>query len=219
MKIECQICFEYHPKILFTKITVNCNHGSNICKLCINKHITIKLDSQSDIKINCPFNKCNQIIQINDIRKINKKLYERYNTLLLHQTLSKIPEFRWCKNSGCNSGQIHFGGDDAPIMTCQACKQKLCYTHDIPWHEDSTCSNYELIIRQGNDKATQDLLEKETKPCPKCGIRIIKEDGCDHMACKIRTCKYEFCWLCFADYNDIRKHGNTSHKTTCKYYA
>jgi hypothetical protein len=79
-------------------------------------------------------------------------------------------------------------------MTCQACKQKFCYTHDIPWHEDSTCSKYE-IIRQGNDEATQDLLEKETKPCPKCGVRIFKLEGCDHMTCRIKTCKYEFCWL------------------------
>lgn len=113
MRIECQICFESRPKSLFPKITVNCNHGSNICELCVNKYIKMKLDSKSDIKINCPFNKCNQIMQNNDIKKINKELFERYDTLLLHQTLSKIPEFRWCKNSGCNFGQIHFeGGKD-----------------------------------------------------------------------------------------------------------
>ncbi|CAG8580434.1 3530_t:CDS:2 [Racocetra persica] len=30
---------------------------------------------------------------------------------------------------------------------------------------------------------------------------------------------YEFCWLCLADYNEIRKHGNKKHKPTCSLYA
>jgi hypothetical protein len=110
MKIECQICFEFRPKTLFPKITAGCKHGLNICELCVNKHIKIQLDSESNITINCPFNKCNKIMQNGDIKRINKKLFERCDTLLLRQTLSKIPEFRWCKNSGCNSGQIHFEG-------------------------------------------------------------------------------------------------------------
>ncbi|RIA99022.1 hypothetical protein C1645_800887 [Glomus cerebriforme] len=218
MEIECQICFESHSKSLFPKITANCNHGLNICELCVNKHIKTQLDSKGVVEINCPFNKCNQKIQNDDIKKISKELFERFDTLLLRQTLSKIPEFRWCKNSECNSGQIHFEGDDAPIMTCHACKQKSCYTHDIPWHQDSTCSEYE-ITRKGNDKETRDLLEKETKPCPQCGVRIIKGEGCNHIICGMKKCHYEFCWLCFADYNEIRKHGNTFHKKTCRFYA
>ena len=79
-------------------------------------------------------------------------------------------------------------------MTCRGCGQKSCYTHDIPWHKGLTCSEYDAT-KQGNDERTQGLLEKETKQCPKCGVRITKDGGCDHMTCKVQACKYEFCWL------------------------
>ncbi len=79
-------------------------------------------------------------------------------------------------------------------MTCDACGEKSCYTHDVPWHRDLTCDEYE-VNRKGDDEATQDLLARETKPCPKCGVRIIKNGGCNHMTCKVKACNYEFCWL------------------------
>jgi len=218
MRTECQVCFESYPKSLFLKITSNCNHKSNICKLCVNRHITAQLDSKRAFEITCPFDGCNQKFKSHDVKKISKELFERFDTAMLLQALSKMPEFRWCKNPRCNSGQIHHEGDDAPIVTCQACGQKSCYTHDIPWHKDTTCSNY-YEVKRGNDEATRRLLEKETKQCPKCGVRIIKDDGCNHMTCKISTCGYEFCWLCFADFNKIRKYGNGAHKTTCAFYA
>jgi hypothetical protein len=63
--------------------------------------------------------------------------------------------------------------DKAPIMICAACKKKTCYTHDVPWHEDLTCAQYD-VVRATTEGATQDTLNRETKPCPKCQIRIFK---------------------------------------------
>jgi E3 ubiquitin-protein ligase RNF14 len=37
------------------------------------------------------------------------------------------------------------------------------------------------------------------------------------MACT--NCRYEFCWSCLADYNNIRKDGNHRHVSSCKHYA
>lgn len=32
-------------------------------------------------------------------------------------------------------------------------------------------------------------------------------------------CKYEFCWGCLADYNEIRSRDNREHGAECPYYS
>ena len=78
-------------------------------------------------------------------------------------------------------------------MTCKACGQRSCYTHDISWHRGLTCSQYDT--KRGNDKATKAFIKSKTKPCPRCGIRIIKDGGCNHMFCT--ACKKQFNWGLF----------------------
>jgi len=69
------------------------------------------------------------------------------------------------------------------------------------------------------EQATKTFLSNKTKSCPKCGTRIQKNGGCDHMTCTVPSCKHEFCWRCFADYKSILEGGNEFHERSCKYYA
>lgn len=45
-----------------------------------------------------------------------------------------------------------------------------------------------------NESETANWILANTKKCPKCHARIEKNQGCNHMNCKL--CKYEFCWIC-----------------------
>lgn len=110
MKIECQVCFEFRRKSSFSKITANCDHELNICESCVRKHIASQLDSKIDVEIDCPFDECDQKLSNDEIKNISEELFERFDNLMLRQTLSKMPEFRWCKDPKCESGQIHFEG-------------------------------------------------------------------------------------------------------------
>ena len=38
------------------------------------------------------------------------------------------------------------------------------------------------------------MIQKETRPCPKCGVRIFKIDGCDQMWCTQEGCNTAFSW-------------------------
>ncbi|RIA92139.1 hypothetical protein C1645_765838 [Glomus cerebriforme] len=213
---ECTICCNDIPIADFTIFTTKCNH--RICHACLLKHMNYLLNGKGKTNIECLTSDCHEIMEYEDIKRVaDKDLFERYDHLCFRQAIRKMPDFRWCKNPTCGSGQEHFERDKAPIMICVACKEKTCYTHDVPWHEDRTCAQYDLekVTTEG---ATKDTIDRETKPCPECQIRIFKDGGCSHMICTTSGCGYEFCWFCGADYKKILEDGNSHHEKTCELY-
>ena len=82
-----------------------------VCQQCVNKHLEAELCNKGNMEIECLFVGCKQILGYNDVKNIARnEIMERYDRLLLHQALRSEPNFRWCKNSKCGSGQIHSGG-------------------------------------------------------------------------------------------------------------
>ncbi|RIA88863.1 hypothetical protein C1645_773831 [Glomus cerebriforme] len=208
----CSICCDVTTKFP-SSITSKCNHEMLVCNSCVEKHVSANIEKGNFQDIKCL--QCIEILDYHDIKRIvNDELFQRYDVLLLRQTLSKMKDFRWCKRPNCGWGQIHNGGDDAPIITCKACGAKSCFTHDVPWHEDSSCSEFAKKLSKDTE-ANQAYYDSHTKRCPKCEMPIEKNDGCEHMTC---LCHYEFCWLCLADYDMIRKNGNEHHERTCQHH-
>ena len=69
--------------------------------------------------------------------------------------------------------------------TCQKFFCADCHAEKLGQRdEDHTCN--------ADAKATASMIRQETKPCPKCGIRISKIDGCDQMWCV--SCQTTFSW-------------------------
>jgi hypothetical protein len=99
-----------------------------------------------------------------------------------------LPNFTMCLGPGCKSGHVHQGGDDQPIMTCNICRFKTCFTHKMLWHSEQTCDQYneERIERIEQEAASAILIAETAKICPNpvCGHGITKIDGCDHMICE-----------------------------------
>ncbi|KAF8603499.1 hypothetical protein BDV93DRAFT_473140 [Ceratobasidium sp. AG-I] len=141
--------------------------------------------------------------------------------------LQAEPNFVWCKSATCEWGQLHESGAAAPIVICQVCDTRSCFTHDVPWHAEKTCAQYDAEqagrARQAQDNlASEAYIQQHAKACPNaaCGRNIEKNDGCDHMTCRRPAgCGHEFCWVCFADYAPIRNEGNHHHNSSCRYYA
>lgn len=115
-------------------------------------------------------------------------IYHRYSTLQMRSTLSQIPDFHWCLNTTCTSGQIHTQDSSNPILTCFSCGYKTCATHNVKWHQNETCEQYDYRIsgRRARDEeqANERIIKRTTKNCPGCKANIEKIDGCDHMTCK-----------------------------------
>jgi parkin len=51
------------------------------------------------------------------------------------------------------------------------------------------------------DREARECIERTTKSCPKCHVRIEKNGGCMHMTCAQANCKFEWCWICGVEWN------------------
>eukprot|EP00735_Rhodelphis_limneticus_P001262 TRINITY_DN11846_c0_g1::TRINITY_DN11846_c0_g1_i1::g.16418::m.16418 TRINITY_DN11846_c0_g1::TRINITY_DN11846_c0_g1_i1::g.16418 ORF type:complete len:284 (+),score=29.45,sp/Q6T486/RBRA_DICDI/29.71/4e-25,IBR/PF01485.16/4e+03,IBR/PF01485.16/1.1e+02,IBR/PF01485.16/2e-11,IBR/PF01485.16/2.2e-09,IBR/PF01485.16/4.4e+03,zf-C3HC4_2/PF13923.1/0.004,zf-C3HC4_2/PF13923.1/5.1e+03,zf-C3HC4_2/PF13923.1/1.5e+02,zf-C3HC4_2/PF13923.1/1.1e+03,Baculo_RING/PF05883.6/9.1,Baculo_RING/PF05883.6/0.026,zf-C3HC4/PF00097.20/0. len=219
---ECDICYESFSLTDVFNISKECTHESKLCKPCIQKHMEAEVNTKGEVMtIKCPISDCRKVLNHEEIRLFaTKAVFDRYDTLLLRKAIQALPNFRWCKNSECGSGQEHVGGHQFQIMTCHMCRSKSCFTHDVPWHTSRSCAEYDRDLDQTDVAAMQHYVNRRTKPCPICSMRIEKNGGCDHMTCRRPAgCGHEFCWLCLADYHAILTHGNHKHKPTCQYYA
>ncbi|KAK4186254.1 hypothetical protein QBC35DRAFT_501781 [Podospora australis] len=63
--------------------------------------------------------------------------------LSLLDALRETENFVWCWTAGCGNGHFHEGGNDQPIVTCSKCGHRTCFQHQVPWHTDKTCKEYD----------------------------------------------------------------------------
>lgn len=102
---------------------------------------------------------------------------------------------------------IYEGGDSSVeqkaefLMRCPSsdCRGFLSTSYECGTCNTATCSEC-LEIKTDDHLCKPDLLEtakaikRDTKACPKCGIRIFKIDGCDQMWCTNIGCNTAFSW-------------------------
>ena len=86
-----------------------------------------------------------------------------------------------CPADGCKGYlSTQYKCEVCNLYTCPDCFEVVGYSKDEP-HE----------CKEDNLKSAE-LIKKETKGCPKCGVRIFKISGCDQMWCT--ECKVAFSW-------------------------
>lgn len=68
---------------------------------------------------------------------------------------------------------------------CGFCKKTVCLRCREFMFMDHSCKQ-EILD-------TLEILQKDSKPCPKCSVRITRTEGCNHMFCTY--CRTHFDWL------------------------
>ncbi|KAK3988850.1 hypothetical protein QBC44DRAFT_382023 [Cladorrhinum sp. PSN332] len=194
----------------------NCKHDQNVCHSCLRTDFEKKIQRNSLEAFTCPDLNCREKVPGNRVREVIgikcRKVYGKKLALLL---ATQTPNFQWCRCG--RAAQI---GDDSPVWRCtnNKCGHLNCRTcGDMALDNCSHMRAFDETMRKKWDKmrdsakqaverkrielrekkkATEELMAKITKLCPKkyCGIRIERKSGCAHMTCP--SCRSEFCWAC-----------------------
>jgi hypothetical protein len=189
---QCVVCLQSQPLSFFPdKITDTCDHHTvQTCRQCLEQIIRTALGDKAWIVPACP--ECRAFLSLNNVQQFGTALQaETYSDRLMKRALQSMEDYRECLSPSCNSGQLHDGSEDYPIVTCHSCHAKSCYTHRIPYHFDETCEQFDEKIRESTERENLErsiaLVMQLCKTCPGCRFDIQKSEGCDHVSSKTDT--------------------------------
>jgi hypothetical protein len=127
------------------------------------------------------------IVQANTMLLRGEPLPDRYRTFVNQQDMLDIDTRRKfimaCPMASCR-------GFLSTQYKCGTCQQQIC--------SDCLCLRQDDHVCVENDRLSAEMIKRDTKPCPKCGTRIHKIDGCDQMYCTNQQegvyCNTAFSW-------------------------
>jgi len=211
---SCAICFEdeYKPSDM---IRMPCGH--EFCIHCWKNFIATMLkDGHTSLLKTCPQDGCKEIVTEEEVAKVSPEALPKYQSFQLRSFVDLNATCRWCPGPGCEriaalstdangSSNLQFT-DSTIIATCDSCDTSFCLKCGEEPHAPLACkylSRWHEKCR--NESETANWILANTKACRRCGSRIEKNQGCNHMTCQ--QCKHEFCWICMGDWVD---HGATT---------
>lgn len=118
------------------------------------------------------------------VSDIFSRQYKIYNNVDSKKDEEKKEFIMKCVKDGCR-------GFLSQAYKCELCSTYVCKECMIPKSEKNDTAH----VCKKDDVDTVALIRKDTRPCPKCGIRISKIDGCDQMWCTAAECGTAFSWI------------------------
>ena len=160
----------------------------------------------------------NNIIYQELTTEIEMEEYEKLNVLLNESNISTntyyLQEMKQSKINYQYQEQVHIYNDTSTkkpkerkefIFKCvkEGCRGFLSSAYKCDLCSTYVCKDCMIIKKEKDDDThvckkedvdTVTMIRKDTRPCPKCGIRISKIDGCDQMWCVAEGCGTPFSW-------------------------
>jgi len=211
---SCAICFEdeYDPSDM---VRMPCGH--EFCIHCWKNFVATMLkDGHTSLLKTCPQDGCNEIVTEEEVAKVSPECLPKYQSYQVRSFVHLNETCRWCPGPGCEriavlstdaNGSSNLQYTDSTIIaTCDDCDTSFCLKCGEEPHSPLACkylSRWHEKCR--NESETANWILANTKACRRCGSRIEKNQGCNHMTCQ--QCKHEFCWICMGDWVD---HGATT---------
>ncbi|MCK4498977.1 hypothetical protein KAU11_00595 [Candidatus Babeliales bacterium] len=195
---ECRICLD--EKVVQEFVALQCGHA--FCNACLEHMVDLAIKERSTTQLRCSDTQCAAQMTEQDIRAITN-LQEKIDAIAAIQTQEWIvqqPNAKHCPTADC---PYVFLNEDAKkeTITCPQCNKQYCSNCLLLHNPTMSCDAVEAERIVAN--VNQEWMQKNTKPCPGCGVRIEKNEGCLFIRCI--NCKRGFCFNC----------DGTHHVSTC----
>ena len=148
-KMECPICILDVP--LDDIFVLSCADNHKVCYNCLLQHSLLKLKQNSPV--NCPHEKCNQIIHINEIKclpfpaHLVDKLTEKYERQLFDTYVQNEKGAIRCPNTTCDWVAFYDVYERLNVR-CDKCKQKFCSICNGACHYRVECKEIPIITQK-----------------------------------------------------------------------
>ncbi|CDW81199.1 ibr domain containing protein [Stylonychia lemnae] len=203
----CDICYstEIEPDNQPRINTLPCQCiPQNYCDQCLESWVvsSVQKNYMPEISIKCMSNKCKSIFTLEQIvdficQKSKPMDLSQINEVALNHYLNNQQDVKQCPKQGCK----YYG-----VINYKKCRENLvCELCQTEWRDEIHISYTEKFLSQIKNlmhlnfdffTALRNLIFEE--PCPRCGVLIQKNGGCNHMMCG--KCSHEFCWWCLDGY-------------------
>lgn len=208
---HCEICYDEDGFDPSEMIRMPCGH--EFCECCWYGYVSNAIEKGPlCVRETCPEAGCNELITEKEVSRAAPDLLPKFESYQLRSFVETYGMTRWCPGPGCAQIALARNRDVDGIAKCNTCETCFCLKCGEEPHAPITCKD--LAVWQEkcrNESETANWILANTKACPKCGSRIEKNHGCNHMTCS--SCKYDFCWICLGKWSD---HGaNTGGYYKC----
>lgn len=212
---NCNCC--YDDEVL-PKDIVKCDYGCEFCKSCVEKSVEVAF-GEGKLDYSC-LQECAAQFSIQTLQAVLKpnifsKIAQRKQ--LQEIKAAGIEDLETCPF--CDFATIPPQGDKIFKCLNPDCMKESCRECKEPSHVPYRCDEVErdADVRKRTyieDKMTEALLRK----CYKCGMKFIKEDGCNKMTCQ---CGAMMCYICQKPVKDYKHfNGQGGDKThLCPLYS
>jgi hypothetical protein len=177
---SCQICFL--EVLEDNKFNLICKH--QFCKECIIEYLKEEIKNSRVTNLGCPTKDCVELFSDNEIKNlISDEYYYKYRKFLMRAKIKDDNNLVVCPIVDCDE-------EEKKINKKYTCNNghNFCSNCNQAWHGYSDCDK---------DKEIKDFATYSgyiVKKCPQCKVWTEKNEGCNHMTCKI--CSYNWCWIC-----------------------
>ena len=199
----CEICLE--DRTAGEGFALGCKHI--FCRTCWAGFCSAAVNDQGTNCVNtrCPAG-CGEAVPFSVVHAFAPPaIVARWRAYELKHFVGVSKTMAVCPAPGCETAFV--ARSSVRIIKCP-CGMSFCFKCSKEAHAPVECPTIESwLAKCGNESETANWMLLNTKKCPKCTVRIEKNQGCNHIKCSNKGCRHEFCWTCSGPWVE---HGQTT---------